>query len=397
MKNNKASLSVIFVTVFIDLLGFGILIPLLPTFGSKELGISDFAIGLSVAVYSLMQFLFNPIMGRLSDKFGRRPIILISLSMTAISYVIFSFADSFFLLMVSRILAGLGGANIGAAQAYIADITTKHERAKGMGMIGAAFGLGFVFGPFLGGILSKYGYSVAGLGSAGFSFLAFLFAFFFLPESNKERKNEKIHFKLFDLKFAANVMKRPRIGILIILYFIIVFSMANIFGTLSLLGYKVFGFTDRENGYIFGIMGVVGVIIQGGLMKTIARRFSERVIILAGAFFMMIGLALIPYEKNFLEVAAVVSIYSIGSAILQPVIVSMISKYSSEKEQGAVLGFNQSIASFARVLGPLWGGFSFDFFGYQFPFLTGAAFTLISFLLAFIMLKGKSDSNVQSR
>ncbi len=386
---NKASLSVIFVTVFIDLLGFGILIPLLPTFGSRELQISDLAIGISVAVYSLMQFLFNPIVGRLSDRYGRRPVILISLSLTALSYVIFSFADSFFLLLLSRILAGLGGANIGAAQAYIADITPPHERAKGMGLIGAAFGLGFVFGPFLGGILSKFGYSVAGLGAAAFSFLALIYAFFYLPESNTERKDTKIHLKLFEFSYAKKVLSHPEIGILIIYYFIVVFSMANIFGTLSLLGYKVFHFTDQQNGYIFGIMGIIGAIIQGGFIQRLSKTFSERGVLMIGSLFMMVGLALLPFEKSFLEVAVVISIYGIGSGILQPVVVSMVSKYAPEKEQGAVLGLNQSIGSFARVLGPIWGGFAFDYLGYQFPFLTGAAFTFVSFLIAYFLLKRK--------
>lgn len=394
MKSNKASLTVIFVTVFIDLLGFGILIPLLPTFGSRELGISDLQIGLTVAVFSLMQFLFNPIVGRLSDKYGRRPIILISLSMTVTSYLLFSITDSFLLLIISRILAGLGGANIGAAQAYIADITLPHERAKGMGIIGAAFGLGFVFGPFAGGVLSKFGYSVAGLGAAGFSLMALLFAFFYLPESNLNKKAGRIKLKLFDLQYAGKILKHPEIGILIILYFVIVFSMANIFGTLSLLGYKVYHFSDQQNGYIFGIMGIVGALIQGGFMRRLSLKYSERMIIMAGALFMMVGLALIPYERSFLEVAVVVSIYSIGSGILQPIVVSMVSKYAPEGEQGAVLGLNQSIGSFARVLGPIWGGFSFDYFGFEFPFLTGAAFTFISFLIAFFMLKGKKTNNV---
>jgi MFS transporter, DHA1 family, tetracycline resistance protein len=394
VKSNKASLSVIFVTVFIDLLGFGILIPLLPTFGSRELGISDLEIGITVAVYSLMQFLFNPIVGRLSDKYGRRPIILISLSLTVTSYLLFSITDSFLLLVVSRILAGLGGSNIGAAQAYIADITPRHERAKGMGIIGAAFGLGFVFGPFAGGVLSKFGYSVAGLGAAAFSLMAFIFAFFYLPESNKEKKAGKIELKLFDLNYSRKILKHPEIGILILLYFIIVFSMANIFGTLSLLGYKVFNFSDQQNGYVFGIMGIVGALVQGGFMRNLSHKYSERIIILIGAIFMMIGLALMPYEKTFFEVAVVVSVYSIGSGILQPVVVSMVSKYAPEGEQGAVLGLNQSIASFARVLGPIWGGFSFDYFGYQFPFLTGAAFTFVSFLIAFFLLKRKKEENV---
>jgi len=391
MKSNKASLSVIFLTVFIDLLGFGILIPLLPTFGTKELGLSNFQIGLTVAIFSLMQFLFNPILGRFSDKYGRRPIILISLSMTFISYLLFSVTNTFFLLMVSRTLAGLGGANIGAAQAYIADITTPQERAKGMGVIGAAFGLGFVFGPFTGAMLSKFGYAAAGLGAASFSFMAFIFALFFLPESNKDKKvDKKIEFKLFEIEYAKKILSHPELGILILFYAMVVFSMANIFGTLSLLGSEVFHFSEQQNGIVFGIMGIVGAIIQGGVIKKLSKAFSERAILMGGTFFMMVGLALLPFEKNFLEVAIVVSIYGIGSAILQPVSVSMVSKYAPPSEQGAVLGLNQSVAAFARVLGPIWGGFAFDYLGYQFPFLTGAAFTFISFLIAYFFLKGKT-------
>ena len=250
-SRNKASLSVIFVTVFVDLMGFGILIPLLPTFASKQLDINDFGIGIIVAIYSFIQFLFNPIFGKISDRIGRRPIILISLLCTVISYIMFSFAASFLVLFLSRLIAGFGGSNIGVAQAYIADVTTKEERSKGMGIIGAAFGLGFVFGPFIGGLLSRYGYAVAGFGSAAFSFTAFLFAYFFLPESIKEKKTDtKIKFRLFDLKFAREIITHPTVGVLMVLFFIIVFSMANIYGTFSILGYKIYGFSDAQNGYM---------------------------------------------------------------------------------------------------------------------------------------------------
>ena len=391
--NKKASLNVIFLTVFIDLMGFGILIPILPTFGTKILHISDFQIGIAVAAYSLMQFLFNPVLGKLSDRFGRRPIILTSLLSTATSYLIFSFTDSFFLLIFSRVLAGLGGSNIGVAQAYIADVTDKSERSKGMGVIGAAFGLGFVFGPLIGGYLSNFSYAIAGFGSATFSFMAFLFAFFALPESLKEKDTSKISYKLFDLKFTKEVFKIPSVGLLITLFFIIVFSMANIYGTFSILGYKVYGFTDQQNGILFGINGLTGAIVQGGLIRILSKKFSDKPLVLAGTFFMVIGLGMLPYGENFWGVSMVMIVLSIGTGILQPTLMSMVSKYSPDRKQGAILGLNQSIASFARVLGPLWGGFSFDYLGYQFPFLTGAAFTFVTFLITLIYLNtGKVES-----
>lgn len=376
---NKKALTIIFLTVFIDLLGFGILIPILPTFASSQIGISDFGIGVLVAIYSLIQFLFNPIVGKLSDRVGRRPIVLISLLLTSISYLIFSFSTTFLLLFASRILAGLGGSNIGTAQAYIADITDRENRARGMGMIGAAFGLGFVFGPIMGGFLSHFGYEYVGYASASFSFMAFLFAFFMLPESVKEKKSMSgFSVKLFSFQDAKKIVKIPNIGIFIFLFFVIIFSIANIYGTFALLGHKYYGFSNRENGYLFGIIGIVTAIIQGGLMKRLSNKLSEKALLYTGMLFLMIGLSLIPYGINFMGVAFISILYAVGAGILQPTIISFVSKYSPEDQQGAILGFNSSIGALARVLGPLWGGFAFQFLGYEAPFITGAVFTLFT-------------------
>ncbi len=396
-NKNKASLGIIFITIFIDLMGFGILIPILPTFASKELGISDFGIGIIVAIYSLMQFVFNPMLGKLSDKIGRRPVILATQLLTAASYLIFAFSNSFTLLFLSRMLAGLGGSNIGVAQAYIADITTKEERAKGMGMIGAAFGLGFVFGPVIGALLAKYGYHVAGLASAFFTLSAFTFAFFRLPESLKEKKSEeKISIKIFDLPFAKKVLSNPSLGFLIVLLFFIIFSIANIYGTFALLGYKFYHFSDQQNGMLFGITGLVGALVQAGIIRILSQKLSDKTIVLIGIFFMMMGLGFLPYGGDFGGVAIVISIMAVGSGILQPIIPSMISKYAPDNQQGATLGFSQSISAMARVLGPLWGGFAYDFLGYQFPFLTGAFFTLITLIVSFIMLKNINPKEIQN-
>jgi len=383
----KTSMAIIFATVFIDLMGFGILIPILPTFASKNLGASDFEIGIVVASFSFIQFLFNPVMGKISDRVGRRPIILISLFVTAVSYLIFSFTTTFSILLFSRMLAGLGGSNIGVAQAYIADITSKEDRAKGMGMIGAAFGLGFLFGPLIGGLLANFSYAVAGFGAAGFSFIAFIFALLMLPESVKDKSSVKIvEFKLFDFKFIKTTMQHPAIGILILLFFIIIFSMANIYGTFSLLGYKVYNFSDQQNGYLFGVIGIVSTIMQGGVIRILSQKFEDRWLILFGSFFMMFGLGFLPYGGNFLGVAVVVTVLSIGTGILQPIILSMISKFAPEKDQGSIMGLNHSFSAFARVLGPLWGGFAFEMIGYQYPFLTGAVFTFITFLIGIFLL-----------
>lgn len=391
MKKNTP-LALIFITVFIDLLGFGILIPILPTFATKELGITEFQIGIALALYSLTQFFFNPILGNLSDKYGRKPFIIATLFLNAMGYIIFAFTHTYFILLISRIVAGIGGSSIGVAQAYIADVTTKENRSKGMGMIGAAFGLGFVFGPIIGGILAKYGYEVTGLASAAFSLLAFSITVFKLPESllpeNRTNTNSTRK-KLLDVKALKSIILHPDLGTLLLLFFILTFSNANIYGTFAILGHKIYGFSDMQNGYIFGIVGIVSAIVQGGLLNVIHKFLNEKTMISVGAVFMMVGLGMIPYGGNFLGLSIVCIILSIGTGILQPTILSLISKVTPEKEQGVTLGLNQSLSAFARVLGPLWGGFAFQYLGYQFPFLTGAAFTLVIFIISVSYLSKK--------
>ena len=386
----KASLLVIFLTVFIDLMGFGILIPLLPNFATIELGMNEFEVGITIAIYSLMQFLFNPMLGKLSDKIGRKPIILISLMLTIISYVVFAYSTTFWHLLISRTLAGFGGSNIGVAQAYIADVTPKEQRAKGMGLIGAAFGLGFTLGPFIGGYLAEFGYAMAGWGSAAFSAMAFIFAVFLMPESLKEKKkDEPLQVRIIDFQYVKKVFTMPIVGTLVTIFFIIIFSFANIYGTFPLLGTQIYGFEDKQIGMMFGIMGLAGAIIQGGLIKYISDKFPEKGIILFSMVLIAFGLGLLPYSINFTGIMIVMMVLSIGSSILQPTLMSMVSKYAPESEQGAVLGVNQAFGSLGRVLGPLWGGFSYQFIGYPSPFLTGAIFTVATFFIAVIFLNSQ--------
>jgi len=387
MSNKKSSLSLIFLVVFVDLLGFGILIPILPTFAVKALHIPESAIGIVLAVYSLVQFIFNPIFGSLSDKYGRRKIILITLLLNATGYVIFAFTHSFLMLLLSRVVAGVGGSSIGVAQAYIADVTTKEDRSKGMGLIGVAFGLGFVFGPIMGGLLSSFGYMVTGFAAASFSFLAFSFSFFLLPESlTEEKKKLVVKRKIFDTNAFKKVLSNPLITVVILLFFVVTFSVANIYGTFALLGHSVYGFSDMQNGMIFGIVGIVGAIVQGGLIGRLAKKYSDQKLITFGTFFLMIGLAAIPYGINLTGVLIITTVMSVGTGILQPTLLSLVSKVAPENEQGIVLGVNQSFSSFARMLGPLWGGFSFQYLGYQIPFLTGAFFVLLVFLFSIFYL-----------
>ena len=391
---NRSALVLIFLTVFIDLLGFGILIPILPSFSVKELHIDEAAIGIAIAIYSFVQFLFNPILGKMSDKYGRKPVIVVCLFLNAIGYIVFSFTHSYVLLLTSRIIAGIGGSSIGVAQAYIADVTTRENRSKGMGLIGAAFGLGFVFGPLMGGLLSDFGYAVTGYVAAGFSLMAFTLTIFFLPESLKKDTSIEAtaalkRRKLVDIAGMKKILQKPDLAVLILLFFILTFSFANIYGTFALLGLKVYGFTDMQNGYMYGIIGLTSAIVQGGLIGRINKMMSKKKILIIASFIIMTMLAMIPYAGSFLGLAIVSIVLSYGTGTFQPTVLSLISEVTSEAEQGITLGMNQSLSSFARVLGPLWGGFAFEYLGYPFPFITGAVFTFIIFLLTVFYLPKK--------
>jgi multidrug resistance protein len=355
-------------------------------------------IGVVLAAYSFMQFLFNPLLGKLSDKYGRKPVITICLFLNAIGYVIFAFTHSFELLIISRIVGGIGGSSVSVAMAYIADVTTKENRAHGMGLIGAAFGLGFVFGPLIGGILSKYGYEITGFGAAVFSFMAFLTTVIFLPESNVniQKSKENVR-KILDVAALKRVFTHPRVGVLIILFFIQTFAMANIYGTFALIGYEHYHFTDLQNGLMYGILGLVSAIVQGGLLKVFTKFMDQKVLLKFGSITMMLGLALIPYGINFAGLAVIVSLLSLGSGILQPTILSMISTIAPETEQGITLGTNQSMSSLARVLGPFWGGFVFQYLGYQWPFLTGGIVLLFIVGASFFYIPKKLKLGVTSR
>ncbi len=392
---NKSALVLIFLSVFIDLLGFGILIPILPSFSIKVLKIDEAQIGIAIAIYSFVQFIFNPILGKLSDKRGRKPVIVFCLFLNAVGYIIFSFTHSYLLLLTSRVIAGIGGSSIGVAQAYIADVTTRENRSKGMGIIGAAFGLGFVFGPLIGGFLANYGFEIIGFVAAGFSLLASILTIIYLPESLKQNQlSENIVSQtqrrvLFDIKGMKKILEKPDLAVLIFLFFILTFSFANIYGTFALLGLKVYGFTDQQNGYIYGIIGLASAIVQGGMLGWINKMMSNKIILIVASFLITTMLAMIPYAGTFLGLAIVSIVLSYGTGTFQPTVLSLISEVVTDTEQGITLGLNQSLASLARVLGPLWGGFAFKYLGYPFPFITGAIFTFIIFLLTVFYLPKK--------
>lgn len=393
---------IIFLTVFIDLLGFGILIPILPTFAQNELMMNETLIGLTVGIFSLMQFVFNPLWGRLSDIYGRKPILIFGLAGNVFSYIITGLVlsgvmKSIPLLLISRALAGIFSANIGAAMAYISDITPPKDRSKGMGFIGAAFGLGFVFGPFIGGVLAKrFGFGFPTYLSAGLSLLALVLTMIFVNESLPKELRVGKSLSGFNLKKGVmklvTALKHPHVGFLIMLYFIVVFSISNIFSTFQLYAESKDGFSyDIEQvSYLFAFSGLVGAITQGVLIRPILRIFDERKVFIAGCIIMGIGLGTIPFSNHILVLLlGSILFMSFGNGLLLSIGLGLISKFSDRDEQGGILGLTQSMASFARFIGPTWGGLVYHYISFAAPFLTGGIVMIGATILSLRLLKDK--------
>ena len=384
----KSPLVVLFVTVFIDLIGFGIVLPLLP-FYAEHFGANALLVGLLSTSFSLMQLLFAPVWGRLSDRVGRRPVILAGLLGSSISYLTFGLAQSLPILFLSRILAGIAGANISTAQAYIADSTQRENRAKGMGLIGAAYGLGFTVGPAIGGILSQYGYAVPAFFASALALGNFAAAWWLLPESRNPSEQTRHTEPGLNWQRLKTGLQHPELGVFLLLFFISTFAFANLEATFALMTARKFGFDARANGYLFAYIGILITIVQGGLTGRLARTFGERRMISVGLFCMIFGLGLLPYSLGLKSLLLVLVVLVGGHGSTNPSISSLISQAASAEDQGGILGVAQSLASLARILGPVWGGFTFDAFGFQYPYLTGSLFMAVAFSLSLLAVKGK--------
>jgi multidrug resistance protein len=381
MKNKP--LLVIFLTIFIDLLGFGLVIPILPIY-AQELGASAFSIGAIVASFSIMQFFFAPMWGNLSDRIGRRPVLMGSMALMSVSYLLFAYAHTLVLLFAARTLAGIASANLSAAQAYISDISTPENRAKNFGLIGAAFGLGFIFGPPVGGFLkSRFGIEYVGFAAAGLSAMNLLLAAWILPESLKER-NPKARLFNNPLADVWAGMKKPALRELLVmnLVFITAFSIMQI--TSSLLWHDAYGLNDEQIGYMFAFIGISVAVIQGTMIGYFQRKVGEKRLLLAGNVLMGVGLVSLPFVPPALFIPlelVCLLLIAFGNSFLTPTIMSMLSRRADGREQGKVLGVNQSVASISRVAGPLIGGAAYGLGPHQ-PYLISGALMLATTWMA---------------
>ncbi len=379
-------LAAIFLTVFVDLVGFGVIVPLLP-FYAEHFQASPATVTLLMAIYSFMQFFAAPVWGAVSDRHGRKPVLLASLAGIALSYLWVAFAGSLWQLFAARALAGLMAGNIAAAQAYIADVTPAEKRAQGMGLIGAAFGLGFILGPAIGGLLgganpAEPRFIGPGLAAAGLSLLALLFAAAALKESLDPALRSRPPRRSGRLAVLAAGLGDPQLRLTVVLLFLVTFVFAGMESTFALWSERSFGWGAAQNGYVFAYTGILAALVQGGLIRRLARRFGESRLVLQGAVALALGLAAIPFAHSLLPLLAAMALLAYGAGVSNPSLSSLISLRSSGESQGATLGISQSAASLARILGPALAGAAFAAFGRNGPFLAGAIIMLGVLLLA---------------
>ena len=355
---NRKHLFSILLVVFIDLLGFSLILPLLPYY-AETFNASKFVTGLLIAVYALMQLIGAPILGRLSDRYGRRPILLVSVFGTFIGFLLFGFATTLWMLFAARILDGLTGGNLSVAQAYISDVTDAKNRAKGLGLIGAAFGIGFIIGPVTGGILSQYGYNVPAFVAAGLALINFIVIYAWLPESLTKEKRELLGEKKrpsVTLDALVTALKRPFTGSLLITRFF--FSLAfSIFQTIfSLYALAKFDLTARDTGFVLTYVGVLSVIVQGFLVGRLTTRFREDHLIFFAVALMSISLFGWALAPSVFWLLVVLTPTSLSGGILNTLLSSTLTKAVSSQEVGGILGLATSIESSTRILAPILGG-----------------------------------------
>ncbi len=385
----KASLLVIFLTVFIDLIGFGMVIPFLP-FYAREYGATGRVVGAVVGIYSIMQFFFAPLWGRLSDRIGRRPVLLISLTTSCAGYVLFAFSHSLAMLFASRLVAGVGGGNIGTAQAYITDSTEPDQRARGMGLIGAAFGIGFIVGPPVSGLLSHLGTTLGyqgnllpGLAAAGLSLTALLIALFVLKESKPAnlvpRSGRPAQ---FDPHAWSTLRRHPALIWVMSGLFLTSLAVAGMETSVTLHARDRFHFNHRDMAYFFLFMGFIVAVIQGGLLGRLARRFGEQTLIVIGSISFTLGFFLIPstYRVSLLYVVA--ALIAIGQGLCYPSLITIVSKIAPENERGTLLGFATSAGSLARFFGPIILGSLYDVAQASGTFYGGGAIMMVALMIA---------------
>lgn len=383
----KSQLLLIFLTIFIYLAGFGLVIPIIPIL-AKDFGATAFQVGLLMSIYSLMQFIFSPFWGKLSDQWGRRPILIFCLFGEGLSYLLFAWSRELEWLFVARGLAGFFGGSISTASAYISDVTDEKNRSQGMALIGVAFGLGFLIGPALGGVLTLWGQQIssaphfstsfASLFVAGFCFLAALFSYFYLTESLKTPQRKASVKRLVRI---FEYINRPIIGTLILAFFLGTLGMASMEATLILLVQEKFSWDLKTISFGFAYIGLVSVFSQGFLVRKLLPLFGEKKMMLMGFLILVVSFSFIGWIDSIFIMAISMTGIAVGNSFVNPAILGSISLIAHSDEQGGALGSAQGTASLGRIIGPALGGYVYQHWAQWSPFLISGVLAMLAFIM----------------
>lgn len=387
MRQQRSSLAIVFAIVFIDLVGFGIVIPVLPLY-AERFGASPLVIGCLLSIYSAMQCLFAPLLGKLSDRVGRRPVLLVSLIGTSIGFLIMGLAHTLPLLFLARVIDGATGGNISTALAYIADVTPSEHRSRGMGLVGAAFGLGLIFGPALGGLLSHVSLAAPFLFAAVLAAGNTVAVALFLPESlTAERRAEASR-----QASVWQLFREPNgraFGVVIATYFFTTVAFSLLTAIYPLFTERRFGLGAAQNGYIFAAQGTIGAVIQGGLLGWLVRFWSDKTLTSIGTAILTLSLFALPMSPTIGTLLLVTAGVAVGHSLVAAPLNALASRHVGPSAQGRVLGLMQSAASMARVIGPVVGGWLLHYDALQFsgtfgrtPYWVGGGIMAVAWVLA---------------
>jgi predicted MFS family arabinose efflux permease len=378
----KSPLAVLYAAVLVDMMGFGIVLPLLP-FYAQELGATPLEVTLIIASFSGMQLAAAPLWGRVSDHRGRRPLLIGGLFASTLSYLLFGLANSLWLLLLSRIAAGAAGGTISVAQAYVADTTTQEERARGMGHMGAASGLGVMLGPAIGGVFSQFGHGAPGFVAAVLCALNAIAAIYLLPESRPQHvRTDLQHAQAGTLKGWLRTMTRYPLSLLLTIYFLTISSFTAMTAVLALYLERMFDAKAQDLAILFTLAGGSTVVVRGLLLGRLVRKLGESTTARVGIIALGVSLIAMPWLPNALAANVLVVVYAFGAGTLFPALASLVSRASDSGSQGSILGGSQVVGGLGRVIGPLWAGLLFQSVGITSPFHAGTIFVVLAFFLA---------------